>query len=370
MDLFVYGTLQSTDLMQAVAGGAVSEAQSARLPDHAVLRLKDHVVPLIRPSAGVEAAGVVFAGLTEKQVVQLDLFEGAFGYRRKEVAVATDQGPRQVQCYMPEQALDAEGSWSFTEWRSVHEAPTILAAAELFAHDPLPDQATLRGMWPMIEARAWAKHRATMQPATRRYQPVDGDIAIQQMRPPLGAFFRFQQFEVAHKQFSGSQSAVLAREIFMGVDAAILLPYDPVRDRVLLVEQFRMGPLMRQDPNPWMLEPVAGIVDARESPDEAARREAVEEAGVTLTHLEHAGSFYPSPGASTDYYYTYLGLCDLPMDVPYFGGIPGENEDIRVHPMSFDAAMDLLDTGEIGTGPLCYLLYWLARHRDRLRSLT
>ncbi|MDX8353541.1 gamma-glutamylcyclotransferase [Cognatiyoonia sp. IB215182] len=370
MDLFVYGTLQSTKLMQAVAGGVVPEAQSADLAGYDISRLQNHVVPLIRPHRGGKVSGYVFAELTKEQTARLDLFEGAFGYRCASVTVTTEQGPRNAECYLPPSDLKGDGPWSFADWQQKHEAPTILAAQELFAHDPLPDQTTLRAMWPMMESRAWAKHRAAAGPANHRHQPQDGDVTIQRMHPPQGGFFRFQPFEVTHKQFDGGYSPPLSREIFMGVDAAVLLPYDPVRDRVLMVEQVRMGALMRHDPNPWMLEPVAGIVDARESPEDAARREAVEEAGVTLTHLEHAGSFYPSPGASTDYYYTYVGLCDLPMDAPYFGGIPGENEDIRVHPMSFDAAMDLLDTGEIGTGPLFYLLYWVARHRDRLRSLT
>ncbi|MDX8348882.1 gamma-glutamylcyclotransferase [Cognatiyoonia sp. IB215446] len=370
MDLFIYGTLQSTTLMQAVAGGSVPATEPAQLADYGVFRLQDHVVPLIRPLKGAAAKGVVFAGLSANQIARLDLFEGAFGYHRCSVIVTTEEGQRNVACYMPDAALESDGDWSFTGWCAQHEAPTVLAARELFSHNPLPDQITLRAMWPMIENRAWSKHRATAGPATHRYTPEDGDISIAHMYPPNGTFFRYQPFEVTHKQFQGGQSPLLSREIFMGVDAAVLLPYDPVRDRVIMVEQLRMGPVMRHDPNPWMLEPVAGIVDARETPEDAARREAVEEAGVTLTHVEHTGSFYPSPGASTDYYYTYVGLCDLPMDQPYFGGIPGEHEDIRVHPMSFDAAMDLLDTGEIGTGPLFYLLYWLARHRDRLRSLT
>ncbi|MEM9785727.1 MAG: NUDIX domain-containing protein [Pseudomonadota bacterium] len=371
MDLFVYGTLQSTSLMQAVAGGAIPSAQPARLAGYVLRPLAGDVVPFVQLAEDETVQGFVFAGLCDQQAARLQAYEGAFGYALAPVTVTTDAGPVQAQCYMPPPGqIPGIGSWSYTAWQANHEVPAVFAAQELFAHDPMPDPAKLRAMWPMIEARAWAKHRASAGPAVHRYHPAQDDIAILDQRPPVGDFFRFQRFTVAHKQFQGRQSDPLSREIFVGIDAAILLPYDPMRDRVLLVEQLRLGPALRADPNPWMLEPVAGIVDARETPEQAARREAVEEAGVTLTHLEHAGAFYPSPGSSTDYFYTYVGLCDLPADTPYLGGMPGENEDLRLHPLSFDQAMTLLDTGEIATGPLFYLLYWLARHRDRLRSLS
>ncbi len=371
MDLFVYGTLQSSTLMQAVAGGKLPPPKAARLADHRVQKLPGNVVPMIRAATGDTAQGCLFAGLSDTQAQRLNIYEGTFGYTLETVLIDTDEGSRSAQCYLPPVGdVSDAGNWSFPVWQNAYEAPAVLAAQELFRHDPVPDPASLRAMWPMIEARAWAKHRATAGPAKHRFDPVPGDVEILSLAPPLGHFFRFQQFQVMHCRFQGGQSARLSRETFVGIDAAILLPYDPIRDRVLLVEQLRMGPLMRTDPNPWMLEPVAGIVDARETPEDAARREAAEEASLTLTHLEHAGSFYPSPGANTDYFYTYVGLCDLPMKAPFLGGLAGESEDLRLHPLALDQAMELLDTGEIATGPLFYLLYWLVRHRDRLRSIT
>ncbi|MEL6681212.1 MAG: gamma-glutamylcyclotransferase [Pseudomonadota bacterium] len=371
MNLFVYGTLQSLELMRAVAGGAIGAPFAARLVGYQVLPVAGGVVPLIKSAPGQTAQGVVFTDLTDAQAARLDSYEGAFGYKAEPVEVETANGPTRAQCYMPLPELMAgEGPWSFSVWQSDHERPAVFAVQELFSHDPIPDHDTLRSMWPMMEARAWARHRATAGPATLRHTPRDGDIKVLDRKPPLGHFFRYQRFSVRHSQFRGGQSDLLSREIFEGVDAAILLPYDPVSDRVLLVEQLRFGPVIRNDPNPWMLEPVAGIVDARETPEDAARREALEEAGITLRDLAFSGSFYPSPGASTDYFYTYVGLCDLPMNEAYLGGIAGESEDLRLHPISFLGAMDLLDTGEIATGPLFFLLYWLSRHRDRLRGLT
>jgi ADP-ribose pyrophosphatase len=371
MDLFVYGTLQSVALMQVVAGGTVPDPISARLDGYRVRPVQDDVVPFIERNADYHADGCVFAGLTEQQMIRLDAYEGAFGYTLTQLGVWSADGAITAQCYLsPDGYVPGGGDWSLIAWQTDHEAPAVLAAQELFSHDPLPDHATLRAMWPMMESRAWSKHRAMAGPATLRYEPQPGDVSILQKRPPLGSFFRLQSFDVTHRRFDGTQSETLVRETFVGVDAAILLPYDPIRDCVLFVEQARMGPVARHDPNPWLLEPIAGMVDARETPEAAARREAVEEANIQLRHLEPAGSFYASPGGTSDYFYTFVGLCDLPMSESYLGGLADEGEDLRLHSVSFDAAMALADTGEIATGPLLYLLYWLARHRERLRTLV
>ena len=355
--------------MAAVAGGTVQSYFPAQLEGYGVYRVADNVVPFIAAHDGAMGQGCVYEGLDAVQMARLNLYEGAFGYRLTAVQVQTDNGARPVQCYLPpDDVAPGAGSWSLDAWEADHLAPAILAADELFSYDPPLSFDTARAMWPMIEARAWSKHRATAAPATRRYAPKAGDFPMTGARPPQGRFFRFETVDVTHHTFRGGQSATLRREGFVGTDAAIVLPYDPVRDRVLLVEQARMGPRLRHDPNPWMLEPVAGIVDARETPHAAALRECEEEAGLTITHLEDAGGFYVSPGASTDYFYTYVGLCDLPQTEPYLGGLDDEAEDLKLHPMDFDDAMALADSGEIATGPALFLLYWILRHKARLGS--
>jgi len=371
MDLFVYGTLRSAGLMAAVSGGQALVSIPAKLNGYAVFPVKGNVVPFISVHPDGVAEGLVFEGLTQQQMDRLNLYEGAFGYTLETVEVQTDTGPRQVSCYLPPADFGpGEGAWSLADWEADHLAPAVLATTELFALDPLPSHATLQAMWPMIEARAWAKHRAQVAPATMRFDAKPDDFEIKDARAPQGRFFRFQSLDVSHRTFDGSSPSIQTREGFFGVDAAVVLPYDPQHDRVLLVEQARLGPRLRHDPNPWMLEPVAGIVDARETPEAAALRECQEEAGLTIATLEPAGSFYVSPGSSTDYFYTYVGLCALPETATYLGGLASEAEDLRLHPMSLDKAMELADSGEIATGPALYLLYWILRHKDRLRTMV
>ena len=170
-----------------------------------------------------------------------------------------------------------------------------------------------------------------------------------------------------HPRFDGSPSEAVTRGAFIAYDAALVLPYDPVTDRVHLVEQMRYGPLLRGDPRPWVLEPVAGLVDAGEAPIEAARREAAEEAGLVLADIREMTQGYAAPGYSTEFYHCFLAICDLPEASGGIGGLASEHEDIRSHVLPFEAAMALLDSGEINTAPLVMMLLWLARHRPELR---
>ncbi|MFN3663101.1 gamma-glutamylcyclotransferase [Yoonia sp.] len=370
MELFTYGTLMSPALMAAVAGMDLPTPVPATLADHAIFPVRGDVVPYIAPVAGGVVQGLVWRDLPDHAIMRLNLYENAFGYALQSVTVQADGKPRAVHVYLPAQDMPpGSGSWSLAGWEKSDLTPAIFAAQELFALDPLPAPETLRRQWPQIAARAWNRHRATAAPATLRRKAVVGDTQVAANTRPMGGFFRFQGFDISHIRFDGTRSPVLQREVFIGFDAAIVLPYDPARDRVLLLEQPRIGPLVRHDPNPWMLEAVAGIIDARETPEQAAMRETAEEARLTPYRLIPAGSYYPSPGAVSEYFYSFVALCDLAVDAPYGGGLATEGEDLRLHPMDFDAAMALADSGEITTGPLLMLLYWLARHRAELRSM-
>lgn len=244
-----------------------------------------------------------------------------------------------------------------------------LAVREIMGyHGRLPAQDVSRRL-PMILARAASTLAAqSTQTPTIRNQATQDDVTVHSMQTTHEGFFLTRTYELQHPRFDGTTSARLNREVFIATDAVIVLPYDPIRDRVLLVEQFRLGPFARGDSYPWVLEPVAGRVDAGETTDEAARRECQEEAGLTLHDLEHVSSHYFSPGASTEYYHCYVALTDLPDDIAGLGGLATEHEDIRTHVLSFETAMGLLTSGEANIGPMILLLLWLERERARLRA--
>lgn len=181
-------------------------------------------------------------------------------------------------------------------------------------------------------------------------------------------FFGMDEITMRHETFDGGMSEPLNRSVFVTSDASIVLPYDPVRDRVLLVEQIRLGPIGRYDPVVWQMEPIAGLVDPGESPEDAAHREAREEAGLTFDALEPVAECYPSPGGNTDFFHIYVGLCDLPDTATGIGGAEDEGENIRSHVMAFDALMALAEDRRTANAPLTLATYWLAHHRARLRK--
>ncbi len=249
-------------------------------------------------------------------------------------------------------------------------AVLIHAAREVAGYYGRLSAGTVAGRMPMILARAASKATAAESPApaTIRSATSADRVDVVSREASHEGHFLTQTFELRHPGFRGGMSDILRREVFVATDAAIVLPYDPLRDRVLLVEQFRMGPFGRGDPYPWVLEPVAGRVDAGETPDACARRECVEEAHLTLHGIEHVSSHYCTPGCSTEMFHCYVGLCDLPELARGLGGLETENEDIRTHVLSFEAGMDLVRTGEANIGPMILLFLWLERERARLRG--
>lgn len=195
-----------------------------------------------------------------------------------------------------------------------------------------------------------------------------GEVQAGPPDPAHAGFFAVNVHRLRHRRFDGGMSDPLTREVFVVGDAVTVLPYDPVRDRVLLIEQFRMGPFGRGDPLPWQLEAIAGRIDPGEAPEDAARREAVEEAGLALGALEKVAEYYPTPGAVAEYLYSYVALCDLPDGVAGLFGAEEEGEDIRGHLLSFDQLVRVMAAGEIGNAPLLLTVLWLQRERARLRG--
>ena len=202
----------------------------------------------------------------------------------------------------------------------------------------------------------------------RREGCGSGEVETGAVEPSHVGFFAVDVHRLRHRRFDGGVSPWLTREVFVVGDAVTVLPYDPVRDRVLLIEQVRMGPIGRGDPLPWQLAAIAGRIDPGETPEAAARREAVEEAGLVLGALEKVAEYYPTPGAVAEYLYSYVALCDLPDGVAGIFGAEEEAEDIKGHLVPFDRLVAVMAAGEIANAPLLLTVLWLQRERARLRG--
>ncbi len=179
-------------------------------------------------------------------------------------------------------------------------------------------------------------------------------------------FFRLVRYRLRHALFAGGWSPELVLERFERGESAAVLPYDPLRDEVVLIEQFRIGALEAAG-GAWLREIVAGVVEPGETPEQVVRREAAEEAGCTVTALQPVCDYLVSPGGTSERMHLFIGR----VDAAGAGGIHGlehENEDIRVQALPVAAALELLTQGAIGSAAPIIALQWLALHRDDLRA--
>ncbi len=366
-DLFFYGTLRHPPLLEQVLGRVV-DMQPASLADHAVYWARGEGFPLIRAEPGARATGVLVRGLSAGDVARLDFYEGAFSFTLETMRVATPTGEAAAQVYFPDTGrFELGGLWTLEDWQARYGALNTAAAGEIMAWFGRKDAQEIAERDLPIRIRAAGRLAAQVRPPDPTRDLVR-DVAVEQRIAPYIGFFAREEMQLRHRRHDGTMSAPLHRSALMTGQAAVVLPYDPVRDVVLLIEQFRAPVFMGGDPAPWVWEPVAGMVDPLETPEQTAMREAIEEAGVSLKRLEQAGQAYSSTGITNEFLHLYIGLCDLP-DVPKGGGgVAGEGEDIRAKLMPFETLIDLADKGRIRDMPLLTCALWLARHRDRLRK--
>jgi ADP-ribose pyrophosphatase len=179
-------------------------------------------------------------------------------------------------------------------------------------------------------------------------------------------FFKMTRLHLRHTLFRGGWSKHLIRELFHRGACVAVLPYDPVNDAVVLIEQFRVGAL-KFKADPWLLEIIAGAVEEGESPQQVAHRESWEEAGCQIKQLLTISEFFTTPGAFGEKITLFCGI----VDTATMGGVHGlaaEDEDIRVEVVSFDVAWGMLENGSIDSAIPMIGLQWLAMNRERLRA--
>ncbi|MCV2872862.1 NUDIX domain-containing protein [Defluviimonas sp. WL0050] len=367
---FFYGTLCHGPLLRVVLGRDV-QAIPGRLPDHSVFWVAGRAFPMIE-TGGSGAEGVLVADMSDEDVARLNYYEGGFAYQTRDVIVeAEGAGSVSAQVYFPDPGKWTPGApWHLADWAARWGETVVTTAYDAMALYGLGDPAEIHARYPQMLMRGGSRVRAEAETPGLHLRRRAGreDVAVARKRQVYANYFAVEESDLRFRRFDGSMSPEVNRAVFISGDATVVLPYDPVRDRVLLVEQFRMGPHGRGDPQSWLIETVAGRIDGGESPEEAALREAREEAGLAIRELIPALNCYPSPAAMAEYLYTYIGIADLPDDAAGIGGVEGEAEDIRAHIVPFSTLMELVESGEANTAPLALLAYWLDRNRARIRS--
>lgn len=160
--------------------------------------------------------------------------------------------------------------------------------------------------------------------------------------------------------------AEMQRELLHVGQIAVCLPYLPETDEILLSQQFRLGPFIADDPQPYLYECCGGCVDEGETPEEAMKRETLEETGCQVTDFEFIGKAYASPGCSDEAFLIYCGrLAQAKMGMH---GLVEEGEEIKTHLLPAREAIRMLDAGEISNIASVVALHWFARNHDRLHK--
>ncbi|MEK6735826.1 MAG: ADP-ribose diphosphatase, partial [Pseudomonadota bacterium] len=196
---------------------------------------------------------------------------------------------------------------------------------------------------------------------------VNADVEIFEKTVCFEGFFRLERYRLRYRLFNGDWSRPVVRELFERGHAAAILPYDPDRDEVILIEQFRIGAMATAD-GPWLLEIVAGMMEMNETDEEVVKREAVEETGCVVNDFIPLYDCLVSPGGTTERVALFCGR----VDTTHAGGVYGsveEDEDIKVHVVTLDTAFTLLKSGRINTASSIIALQWLALNRDYVRAL-
>jgi len=194
----------------------------------------------------------------------------------------------------------------------------------------------------------------------------DDRVEILERTQAYGGFFTLDRYNLRHRKHDGGWTPPLVREVLERGRTVALLPYDPVRDAVVLIEQFRIG-AYTAGLDAWQTEVIAGVIEPGEAAADVARREAVEEAGCRVTDVERIGSVLLSSGASSEVSEMFCGRVDS-AGVGGIHGLAHEGEDIRVSVVPAVEAIAQMNDGAVISGYAVIPLQWLALNRERLRS--
>lgn len=192
------------------------------------------------------------------------------------------------------------------------------------------------------------------------------EFKINNREVAYNGFFRLEKYQLQHTLYQGGWSEEITRELFMRGNCVAVLLYDPKRDEVVLIEQFRAGAILNPD-RAWLLEIVAGAIEEGETAAEVAYRESVEEAGCEIEELTLIKEFYTTPGGASERISLFLGI----VDTTHVGGVHGldhEHEDILVTTVKFDEVYQMVEDGRIESGIPIIAIQWLYINREKLRK--
>ena len=192
------------------------------------------------------------------------------------------------------------------------------------------------------------------------------DVEVVSRTSAFKGFFELTVQRLRHRLFNGGWSDEIEREVFTKTEAAAAVLYDPKRDFIALVDQFRAGAL-ESEFGPWCLEVVAGMLEPGEHPDQLILREIAEEAALVPDKLHKITAYYSTPGACNEKIHLYCAECDL-SDAGGVHGLDSENEDILLTVFDASLVLDAMLNSRMNNAATLIGLQWLAMNRERLMA--
>lgn len=201
--------------------------------------------------------------------------------------------------------------------------------------------------------------------------PPHPDVIVESEERAWSGRFPIELIRFRHRRFDGAMSGQRTWELWRRGAAAAVLPYDPQRDAVVMIEQFRL-PALAAGVDPVLVELPAGLCDAGEAPDVTARREMQEEMGLTVGALLPVGAFLLTPGGADELCHLYVGRVTAPpadsAGLVGHAGLASEDEDIRIRVWPAATAIAAAVEGRMINSVTSIGLLWLAARRDWLRA--
>ena len=201
--------------------------------------------------------------------------------------------------------------------------------------------------------------------------PPSPDITVQSTETVWKGRTQLDVVRFRNRRFDGRMSEVRTWEVWLRGHSVGVLPYDPISDRLAMIEQFRY-PAMIAGVDPVLLEIPGGFTDAGETEEQTAAREMQEEMGLVTDRLHRVGRFVLTAGGSDESVTIFAGRITAPLaaadGVAGYAGLASENEDIRIRVLPAAEAIENALAGRYTNSITVMALLWFASRRDWLRQ--
>ena len=195
----------------------------------------------------------------------------------------------------------------------------------------------------------------------------ENQVVVSERTTPYRGYMRLDHYKLKHTILDGEWSTDLSREVLERGHVVSVLPYDPFRDEVVLIEQFRIGAYTAPETSPWQIECVAGIIEPHQLAEDTAYRETEEETNLRILDLEPIHTYLSSPGCTSETIQMFCGHVDA-NDVGGVHGLASEGEYLRVFPMHVEQAFSWLANGRIENGMTIIALQWLKLNLNQIQG--